>query len=353
MLAPIKHVIPVTLIQRQRVLPIPGRVTVRKGQKVSATDVVAEARVAPEHILLDVALGLGVSADEADTHLQRQAGEMVDEGDVIAGPVGIGRRVVRSPKKGKVVLAGSGQVLLELEGRPYELRAGFTGVISELLPDLGVMVETVGALVQGSWGNGRMDYGLLHVLARSAEEELRADRLDVSLRGSVVLGGYVQEPEVLAAADELPLRGLILASMSSELVPAALKTHCPVVVIEGFGQLPMNASVYTLLSTSQRREVCVMAERWDAAVGTRPEVIISLPTDTGESLAPDSAELRVGQHVRVVHSHFLGQVGTIVELLPGQTALPNGIRAAAAQVRLEGEATQVLPLANLEIMSNI
>ena len=353
MLAPIKHVIPVTLIQRQRLLPIPGRILARKGQKVSATDVVADAHVAPEHILLDLALGLGVPASQADTFIQRQAGDAVDEGDVVAGPVGIGRRVVRAPKKGRVVLAGGGQMLLEMEGRPYELLAGFSGVVSELLPDHGVIVETTGALIQGAWGNGRTDFGLLHVLARSPEEELRVDRLDVSLRGAVVLGGNVQQPEVLALADELPLRGLILASMSAELAPAALRMRCPVLLTEGFGSLPMSSSAYKLLSTSQRREASILAERWDAVLGTQPEVIISLPTESGEPIAPDAGELRAGQQVRATHSLYLGRTGTIVELIPGLTELPNGIKAATARVRLEGEEPVDLPLVNLEILDNI
>jgi hypothetical protein len=353
MLAPLKHVIPVTLIQRQRLLPIQGKVLARKGQTVGASDVVAEARVAPEHILLDIARGLGVSPDEADANLQRQAGDAVDEGDVIAGPVGIGRRVVRAPKKGKVALAGGGQLLLESEGRLFELRAGMNGIISDLLPDQGVVVQTVGALIQGVWGNGRMDYGLLHVLARTPEEELRPDRLDVSLRGAVILGGPCQDPEVLIVADELPLRGLILASMSSELVPLALKTRCPVIVLEGFGDLPMSPNAFKLLSTSQRREVSVVAERWDPVQGLRPEVIIPLPTESVEPVAPDAAELRVGQQVRITHSLHMGRVGTITDLLPQGVTLPSGIEAAAAQVRLEGNETTMVPLVNLEIMSNI
>jgi len=222
-----------------------------------------------------------------------------------------------------------------------------------LLPDHGVIVETTGALIQGAWGNGRTDFGLLHVLARSPEEELRVDRLDVSLRGAVVLGGNVQQPEVLALADELPLRGLILASMSAELAPAALRMRCPVLLTEGFGSLPMSSSAYKLLSTSQRREASILAERWDAVLGTQPEIIISLPTESGEPIAPDAGELRAGQQVRVTHSLYLGRTGTIVELIPGLTELPNGIKAATARVRLEGEEPVDLPLVNLEILDNI
>jgi hypothetical protein len=244
-------------------------------------------------------------------------------------------------------------MLLELEGHPFELLAGFSGVISQLLPDQGVVVETTGALIQGVWGNGKMDYGLLHVLARSPEEELRVDRLDVSLRGSVVMGGTCQEADVLAAAEDLPLRGLILASMNSDLAPAALRMRCPVLLIEGFGSLPMNSRAYKLLSTSQRREVSVLAERWDAASGKQPEVIIPLPAEPGQALVPDASELKTGQQVRVTHSLFHGRVGTIVELIPGLTPMPNGIITPAARVRLEGAEPVDLPLANLEILSNI
>ena len=58
--ASIRHIIPITTIARDRVLPKAGRVIVRKGQKVAPADVVAESIVAPAHILLDIARGLGV-----------------------------------------------------------------------------------------------------------------------------------------------------------------------------------------------------------------------------------------------------------------------------------------------------
>ena len=114
--APITHIMPVAAIQRERVMPATGRIIARRGQQVRPSDVVAEAVLRPEHLLLDIGLGLGLPPKEADHYIQRRAGDEVGEGDVIAGPVGIGRRVVRAPKSGTVVVAGGGQVLLELEG---------------------------------------------------------------------------------------------------------------------------------------------------------------------------------------------------------------------------------------------
>ncbi|RPI32614.1 MAG: hypothetical protein EHM70_08525, partial [Chloroflexota bacterium] len=94
MLSPITHFLPITTIRRTRLLPVPGKIVVRKGQKISASDVIAEVRLNPEHILLDIGRGLGLQASKADAFIQHKAGDEVSEGDVIAGPVGVARRVM-------------------------------------------------------------------------------------------------------------------------------------------------------------------------------------------------------------------------------------------------------------------
>ena len=116
MLANVTHILPLTTIRRERLLPIPGRVVVRQGQKVKPLDVIAEANLAPDHLLLQVARGLGLSSEEADQRIERHAGDEVVEGDVIASRGGIARRVVRSPASGRIVMVGDGLVLLEVEG---------------------------------------------------------------------------------------------------------------------------------------------------------------------------------------------------------------------------------------------
>ena len=151
------------------------------------------------------------------------------------------------------------------------------GVVVDLLGERGVQIETTGGVDPGVWGNGRVDYGLMSVLIRSPEETLPADRLDVSLRGSVILGGYSADVEVLKSAANLPVRGMILASMDASLIPYASRMHYPIVVLEGFGPIPMDSAAYKLLTTNDRREVTLNAEPWDRYKGVRPEVMIELP----------------------------------------------------------------------------
>ena len=199
-----------TRIRRHRLLPITGRVLVRKSQVVSAIDVIAEANQNPKHVLLDIARGLGVGISEVDQHLQREAGNIVAEGDVLAGPVGWGKRVVRAPCSGKIILTGRGKLLLEEEEFPYQVLAGLPGEVISLIPGRGAVIESIGALAQGVWGNGQINFGLLRVLIKKVEDILTVEQLDIDLRGTVVFAGYCGDEQVLLAAAELPLKGLIL-----------------------------------------------------------------------------------------------------------------------------------------------
>jgi hypothetical protein len=351
MLSPITHFLPITTIRRERLLPVQGRVIVRKGQKVGATDVIAEAKLAPQHIVLDIARGLGIPVNKADAVLQFQAGEEISEGDLVAGPVGIGRKVIRSPRSGKVVVAAGGQVLIEVESQPFELKAGIPGLVTELYTDRGAEIETTGALIQGVWGNGNIDFGLLAVLVDDPTGILSADMLDVSHRGAVVLGGYCGSSDVIEVAAEIPLRGLILSSMDSGLVPLASKVSVPIVILEGFGNIPMNATAFKLLSTNERREAAINAEGTDRSSTTRPEIIIPLPAAGELPLPVEIGDFTAGQQVRVVTGPHKAQTGTLVTLRPGLSVLASGVRAQAADVRLESGETTLFPLANLEVLA--
>jgi len=350
MQAQITHILPGVAIQRERLMPTSGRIVARRGQRVNPADVVAEAMIRPEHLLLDIGRGLGLAPHEADHYIQRRAGDEVGEGDVIAGPVGIGRRVVRTPRSGTVVVAGGGQVLLELEGVFSELKAAYSGVVADIIGDRGVVIEALGSLIQGVWGNGKINYGLLNILARTPDELVTPAMMDVSLRGSVVMACNCEDERVLTSAEELPVRGMILASMDSALVPTALTVSYPLILVEGFGNLPMNQDAFNILTSSSMREVSVNAEPWDRITNARPEAVIALPDGVVPQTSTDAAAFAVGQTVRVVSPPYMCMIGTLTNLLPGLSILPSGLRAQAAGVRiLNGDTIQV-PLANLEII---
>ena len=93
MLAPVTHILPLTTVRRERMLPVPGRVVVRIEQKVNPLDVVAEANFGAEHILIDVARTLGLRPEEAQRLIQVKAGDRISQGEVIARQTGLSCRL--------------------------------------------------------------------------------------------------------------------------------------------------------------------------------------------------------------------------------------------------------------------
>jgi hypothetical protein len=174
----VHHILPLTTIVRERVLPIKGAVLARLGQRVGPADIVAEATWAREHIFLDVARILNISADAADRLIRCRAGDELLAGAVVARSRGLVPKIIKSPRKARVVAAGGGQVLLESGESRLELRAGISGNVTRIIADRGVEIQTSGALVQGVWGNGRVDTGVMINLADKPDTVLSAGRLD-------------------------------------------------------------------------------------------------------------------------------------------------------------------------------
>lgn len=348
MLAPVTHILPLTNIRRTRVLPVPGKVLVRAGQKVSAADVIAQAQKPTSHMLLDIRRGLGVAkAGEAERCIVRQNGDRLEKGDVIAQVSGLFSRIVRAPAGGEIVSISGGQVLLRTETSTVEVLAGINSIVVEILPELGAVIEVNGGLVQGVWGNGRIDSGLLLVVAPTADDSLTSQKIDVSMRGAVVMGGHCSSADVLRACSDLPLRGLILSSMTADLIPLARNMSYPILITDGFGKIPMNSPAYKLLTTSEKRDISVHAV-YNLETGERPELIIPLPA--AAQSASETAYFTPGQLVRVQGAPYTGKTGTILQLRQGQFTLPNGVKVSAADIQLEGDLRVSVPLANLEVI---
>src|ERR1043166_3332962 len=133
MLAPVLHVIPLATITRERTLPGPRKVKVHVNQRVNPTDVVAEATFAREHVLLDVARTFGVTANAADKMLRVKEGDRLLQGALVAESRGLIPRTIKAPRPGRVMIAGSGQVLMEVGDSKIELRAGLPGMGTPVL----------------------------------------------------------------------------------------------------------------------------------------------------------------------------------------------------------------------------
>ena len=348
MLAPVTHILPLTNIRRARTLPMAGRVMVRSGQKVNAEDVIAQAVVPSGHMVLDIRRGLGITQiSAAERCIVRQQGDRLEKGDVIAESGGLFARIVRAPVDGEIISIGAGQVLLRTGTSIVDVQAGFSGTVTDIIQDQGAVIEANGALIQGVWGNGAIDSGLLILVAHAPDEEITRQNLDVSMRGGVLMAGHCANADVLRAGGELPLRGLILASMTADLIPMASSLNYPIFLVEGFGKLPMNDMAYRLLSTSEKRDVSINAA-FNPAAGERPELIIPLPA-VGQ-MAPETDTFSQGKMVRIQGAPYAGRIGSFIQARNGMVTLPNGLKVPAADIQLDNDTRVTVPLANLEVI---
>jgi hypothetical protein len=350
MLAPVTHFLPLTTVIRKRLLPCNGRILAGVGQKVDPSDVVAETVVGHKHIILDIAGGLYVSPRRVAAFIKVKRGQKVYQDEVLAETNGLFAREVKSPAEGRIVAVGGGKLILEAGGSPIELLAGMHGTVTEIIPERGVIIRATGSIIQGLWGNGRLDTGVMMSIMDQADEIFDPSRLDVSVRSSIILGGYVDNPAAFKAASDLPVRGLILAGISPNLLPLVSQLPYPVLLLEGFGRRQINSSAYKLLSTNVRRVITLNAVPYNRLTGERPEIFISLPVSQDP---PEPRELETflpGQTVRVISLTRPSRIGILINISANHAILPNGLRVRTAEVQLETGEQILVPLTNLEVL---
>jgi hypothetical protein len=345
MLAPVTHILSLVNVRRPRLLASNGRVMVRVNQKVCATDIVAESQAESKHILIDVYQALSLRGNKkSEQWISRKVGDRIQKDDILAEAGGMFKRVLRSPADCQIISAGGGQIMLEMAGDTLTLQAGISGWVSDIIPDRGAIIEGNGVLVQGVWGNDKINMGLLLVSISNPDDELTSNRLDSSMQGTVLVFGHCSSPAVLKDAADLNIRGLILGSMASDLVSLVKKINFPVILTDGFGHLPINQMAYKILVSNDKRDVALNAASWDHFTGERPEIFIQLPT-IGVS-TPELDEFSPGQIVRIQGASLSGRIGEIAAVHTEPVVISNGLRAPAAEIYLGGQKILV-PLVNL------
>ena len=336
-------------IFRSRTTPSEGNVLVRKGESITSVDIIANSYTQPKHFSLNFARGLGVSKKEACNYLQFEENEIVNKGHIVAGPVGFTKRVVRAPTSGRIIDIDDGVLIIRNEGEPYQLKAGLSGEVDELIPGRGAIIKSFGCVIQGIWGNGLLGAGEMVMLVNHLNEEFVVDDLENELRNKVIIGGYCKNAAVLKKAAELPLHGLVLPSISPDLIPILNNLPFAALLLEGFGQHPINSMAYDLLRKYSGQYVEINGEPVDRVRGVRPEVIIPRVFGQANDLPEPEYEFFKGQMVKVVSPSQLGKIGKLHKL-KGVTRLPNGLFTTAAEVLFEDQSLAVVPLANMEVL---
>jgi hypothetical protein len=344
-------------IRRERRLPhgAIGEVVVREHQRVEASDIVLQGTVPGDFIILNALepLGLRVAGELTAEMLEVKVGDLVERGQVIATKGhGRGARTIKAPAEAVIARIEGGQIILQVNPKAVEIRAMVPGDITSVRGNAEVLLETVGALIQCAWGNGKRAYSTYKPEPSEGIESLKGEALLQQYRSTaIIMTRPILSTAVFTAAIEQEVVAIIAPSMHADLREGALRQSIPVILTEGFGERQMSEIVYNLLRDNIGRPAMIDATepaRWSPG---RPEIIIPLPSGGTMPSTPEADQPLVeGAMVRVTRAPYAGMAGRVRRVFDTPRAVENGLRLAGAEVQLSSGRTVVVPLANLEML---
>ncbi|HPX96171.1 MAG TPA: hypothetical protein PK057_06975 [Brevefilum fermentans] len=352
MFLPVSRAGTIKEIQRVRRLKYPGEVLVYEGQQVLPEDVIAQASMPAEILMVEIAQSLGVDVQDVKEYLVREPGEQLHEGDVIAKITGTLSRLVRAPADGRFIGLHQGKAVFEVGYRTIQVRAGMMGVVQTVFPEYGAMISAAGFLLQGVWGNGAIGLGELKIVEEAWTQPLTPGMLAERGEGLMIGAGSCVDPDALNWYGKRSSGGLMLGSMAPELVSIATAMQTPILVVQGFGSRQPDESLLGGLTPYAEKSVSLNASEFDPLTGMRPEAVIHLSDEGFEGGFSVQQELKVGLIVRVFAEGSWGKVGEVLDLPEGDTDFESGVRQPAAVVMLNDGQKITVPQQNLSIVDD-
>lgn len=342
-------------MRRERMLPVRGEVLVGTGSPLEPSDIVASTTLSSEMQLLSVAKGLGVSEEDFSRCLRVGVGDLVKEGDVLAAREGATRlfgRTYRSPISGVVTAISNGRLLIQSARSTLELKAHYRGTVLSVMSGLGVIVEVKGALIQGIWGTDEEGFGVLKLAVTGPGESMDPEAVDMSCRGTILVGACSVGEETLYRAREMEVEGILVGSLDAGLRELVHSMPFPLVVTEGFGKFPISLPIFDLLRSYEGQEASIRGTMEARGGAVRPEMIIYLPHVPGEPVVESRPELVLGRRaqVRIVRGPRLGQTGQVVDFPLHGRRLESGATCRGVEVKLESGEVVFVPQANVELL---
>jgi hypothetical protein len=345
-----RYVARLVTIRRQRTLPFPGRVTRRLGERVAAESIIAETDRPRGYHLFKLDQVLGRRIRNPARVMVKRTGDTVEEGEVLARTGAIVSRQYVSPVEGQILDMRGNRVLIQVAPQHIELSAFYPGQIVDVLPGMGAVIETSGTLVQGAWGTGRALRATLYVPVPGEDAPLLPGQISDQHVGAIVVGGRTLDEDAIAQATESRVRAVVVASISSRLLPMVQESGLSLILTEGVGDFPMAADAFELLQSCVGQEVCLNPSPQGASRVQRPEIFCYAPGEDGPPLAAPTMSLEVGARVRALRAPYQNDVGEILSLPASPRRLSSGAQVWGAEVDLESAGVVFIPLENLEIL---
>jgi len=346
-----------------------------------------DPRSAKPMSVVPVSSKLGIWPRMIRMYAEVKEGDVVKEGQVIAAAPGIGTTdFVYSPISGIVekVCSQTGTIVIVRPIKPTQVLAHIAGTVTEIIPDQGAVVEAIGSQIEGIFGIGQERFGELQVVSDSPAGVLEEAGVEDNVKGKIlVAGGFATLGAIQKARSEGAV-GLIVGGLNQlDLVKVLGKelfvgitgqeeVDFTVIILEGFGVMPMNEKAWQILDQCQGRIASIDGTTQIRAGVVRPEILISRESLTTQDnvltagameksmeepamrfplnkLPVARTELCVGDRVRCTRAPYFGLWGVVEEVLDQPEPVECEALMEVVRVRLDDNRLVTVPEANLEV----
>ncbi|MBT9259206.1 MAG: hypothetical protein KM310_05565 [Clostridiales bacterium] len=317
-------------------------------------------------VKVDVAFELGVRPRDLPQHMLFKVGQEVKKGSILAKKgeqQAFFTRSVVAPVSGVVaeINTQTGHVTIARPFKEVVVKAYVRGRVKDVQEQRAVVVETAAVRLTGIFGLGGERHGRLKVLVSSPYEDLTPDLIDESCRGQIIVGGRLATDEALMKALEVGVAGVITGTAHYLTLVKALgvklgvgitgseDVDMTVILMEGFGSLPMRESAFRTLRSLDGREASINGATQIRAGAIRPEIVVPMPWELAQADKRRfvDEDLTIGQKVRIITEPYFGLVGVVAALPREDAIIETEAKAAVAQVDVGGRLLTV-PRKNLE-----
>ena len=371
-------VVPSAMARIERRLPYPGEILVRQGSRVEREDVIARTLKPALPQIINVARALGLPPAQVERALlYREKQQKVNAGAVLARAPGLVGRTCRAPVNGMIVDFDGETGYLTLAPDPVEqsIQAAMRGLVMEVIPHEGVVIETLAAQAYGAFGVGEERSGVLRLLALDPSAPVNPEQIDARSAYTILICGASINAATLKRAVAEQVRGIIVGGIEERELRqflgwssvAAWQVGChswqwpnprhtlapqlTLVVTEGFGVRPMNQAIFDLLSAQDRQEALIDGHTSLRLPLRRPRVVIPLARGGGGQVEPPRPQLRVGATVRLLDADHLGQTASVRTLPTAPRRVASGARVLAVEVTPADGAPLWLPQTCIEVLT--
>ncbi|MDR4507219.1 MAG: hypothetical protein MRJ65_03100 [Candidatus Brocadiaceae bacterium] len=350
-------------------MPLLGDVLVKKGDVLSAEDIVARTHLPGKVHVVNAVNRLGIQPKDLGEYMLKKEGDAVEKNEPIAETkpwIKLLKAVLHAPITGTIetISTITGQILLREPPKPIQVPAHIEGKVVEVLEKEGVIVETTATFVQGIFGIGGEAIGEIAIAVDKPHEVLTEKHILPAHKDKILVGGAFVPYDAIEKAKKLGIKGIIVGGFDDEnlkkllgydlgvAVTGSENIGITLIITEGFGRIEMAQRTFELLKSRSGAKTSIDGATQIRAGVVRPEIIIPFADSSSgdETDKPVNRGMEVGDPVRIIRVPYFGKIGNIKALPFSPQIIETEATVRILEVEFPDGTSAIVPRTNVEMI---